>query len=204
MDVGQVRDVGQIVITPGTCDKATKVTLEVHLVSSACVQDNAWDFWVFPIAKRDFNGRGITDLTDFAAVSARYGAIAAIEPGKSRVVITDRLDAALLDYVHSGGNVVLLTESGALQHPLPVSYYPQGLRSVGHVVEHHPATNEFPHEGICAHQFLRLFGASVDALDLTTRDSLERNRFSPVIWGLQADFDSTSEFQWPDPRLVPS
>ena len=51
-----------------------------------------------------------------------------------------------------------------------------------------------------AYQFLRLFGASVDALDLTTKDSLERNRFSPVIWGLQADFDSTSEFQWPDPR----
>ena len=110
------------------------------------------------------------------------------------------MDAALLDYVHSGGNVVLLTESGALQHPLPVTYYPQGLRSVGHVVEDHPATNDFPHEGICAHQFLRLFGASVGTLDLTTKESLTRKRFSPVIWGLQADFDSTSEFQWPDPR----
>jgi hypothetical protein len=200
IDVGQVQDIGQISITPSTCDKATKLTLEAQLVSSACTQDNVWDFWVFPATKRDFTGSDITNLTEVAALGARYGADLAIQPDRSRAVVTDRMDAAVLDYVHGGGVVVLLTEAGALQHPLPITYWPQALRSVGYVVENHPAMNDFPHDGFCTYQFLRLFGTSVDALDLTTKDSLERNRFSPVIWGLQADFDSTSEFQWPDPR----
>ena len=70
-----------------------------------------------PLPNATSHGSGITNLTDVAAVGARYGATAAIEPGKSRVVITDRVDAAMLDYVHGGGNVVLLTESGALATP---------------------------------------------------------------------------------------
>jgi hypothetical protein len=198
--VGEVREVAALSCNPGTFDHAVKLTLEARLIASDCEQDNEWDFWAFPAKKRDFTGNGIANKTDAAALNERYGVDPGVSPDKSRVVVADRMDAAVLDYVCGGGTVVLLTEAGVLQHPVPITFLPQGLRSVGSVVENHPAVNDFPNDGYCAFQFVRLFGAGADAFDLTTKDSLERNRFSPVIWGMKADFDSTSEFQWPDPR----
>jgi hypothetical protein len=198
--VGEVKEVATLGCSPGTFDHAVKLTLEARLIASACEQDNEWNFWAFPDKKRDFTGSGIANRTDTAVLNERYGADSAAPLDKSRVVITDKMDAAVLDYVCGGGTVVLLTEAGVLQHSVSITFWPQGLRSVGSVVEDHPAVNEFPNDGYCAFQFLRLFGTSVEAFDLTTKDSLERARFSSVIWGLKADFDSSSEFQWPDPR----
>ena len=57
----------------------------------------------------------------------------------------------------------------------------------------------FPHDGTFSFQFFRLFGANLEALDLTARDSLERAAFTPIVWALMPDFD-TSLPAWPDPR----
>lgn len=48
-------------------------------------------------------------------------------------------------------------------------------------------------------QFFRLFGTNLEAMDLTTRDSLERAAFTPIVWALMPDFDNNLP-AWPDPR----
>ena len=148
--VGEVKEVATLSCSPGKLDHPVKLTLEARLVASACEQDNEWDFWAFPAKKRAFTGSGIANRTDATALNERYGADPAVQPDKSRVVVTDKMDAAVLDYVHGGGTVVLLTEAGVLQHPVPITYLPQSLRSVGSVVENHPAVNDFPNDGYCA------------------------------------------------------
>ena len=123
--VGEVKEVATLSCSPGKLDHAVKLTLEARLVASACEQDNEWDFWAFPAKKRAFTGSGIANRTDATALNERYGADPAVPPDKSRVVVTDKMDAAVLDYVHGGGTVVLLTEAGVLQHPVPITYWPQ-------------------------------------------------------------------------------
>jgi hypothetical protein len=199
--VGQVQQVGTLSLDAGGLDQAAKLTLEVRLVSATCRQENAWDFWAYPARKGGLADRGVANVTGMAEVSARYAADARVAPGATRVVVTDKMDAAVLDYVSGGGTVVLLTEAGALQQPLPtVGFWAEPLRSVGYVVEDHPAVRAFPHDGNFSYPFYRLVGAGMSTLDLTRKGSLGRERFHPIVWSLKADFDTTSGFNWPDPR----
>lgn len=87
-----------------------------------------------------------------------------------------------------------------MRRTIPAPYWPQGLRSVGYVVEDHPTVRDFPGDGYCALQYIRLFGSEAAAVDLTASNSIERSRLSPVVWALKADFDPDSAAQWPDPR----
>jgi hypothetical protein len=199
--VGQVKEVGTVCLDAGGLEQAARLSLEAQLVSATCRQENAWDFWVYPARKGGLADRGVANLTATTDLTARYGADPAIVPGTTRVVVTDAMIAVLLDYVSGGGTAVLLTEAGVLQKPLPtVGFWAEPLRSVGYVVEDHPALRAFPHDGICSYQFYRLVGAGMSSLDLTSKDAPARDRFKPILWAMKADFDTTSGFNWPDPR----
>ena len=196
---GEVREVGRIALAAGNVEQATKLVLSVRLESSVVEQDNAWDFWAFPAKKRDFTGSGVANLTGLPELDARFGN-STIEPGKTRVVIAEKLSPEALEFVNTGGTAILLTESGTIQKPLIMPlFWANSLRSVGYVVEDVPAMKGFPHDGTFSFQFFRLFGANLEALDLTARDSLERAAFTPIVWALMPDFD-TSLPAWPDPR----
>ena len=138
--VGQVKEIGKLALGSRNLKRAVKLTLEVRLDSSSCNQENSWDFWAFPARKRDFTGAGVTNLTGLKALSDRYGAQTTLEPDSTCVVVTDQMNPEVLEYVTAGGVAVLLTESGALRNPLPLQYWPQGLRSVGYLVEDDPSS----------------------------------------------------------------
>jgi hypothetical protein len=197
---GEVREVGRIALAAGNVEQAAKLVLTTRLVSSAVEQENAWDFWAFPAKKRDFTGSGVANLTGLRELDARYAAGVSIEPAKTRVVIAETLTPEALEFVNAGGSAILLTESGTIQKPIIMpQFWASPLRSVGYVVEDAPAMKDFPHDGTFSLQFFRLFGANLEAMDLTTRDSLERAAFTPIVWAFMPDFDTTLA-QWPDPR----
>jgi len=196
---GDVREIGSITLAPGDVQRASKLVLSVRLESSVVEQDNAWDFWAFPAKKRDFTGSGVANLTGLSELDARFGN-STIEPGKTRVVIAETLSPESLEFVNAGGTAILLTESGTIQKPIIMpQFWASPLRSVGYVVEDAPAMKGFPHDGTFSLQFFRLFGTNLEAMDLTTRDSLERAAFTPIVWALMPDFDKNLP-AWPDPR----
>lgn len=202
VEVGQVLELGRLTVRAGQAERPAKLVLSARLESQACRQENQWEFWAFPARQEGFPD-GVADLTGVPAVGARYGAAATLEPGRTRVAVTDKIDAALLEYVAGGGAAVVLTEAGALRRPVPIPFWPQTLRSVGTVVEDGPAVAGFPSDGYCGYQFLRLYGdgGSVDALDLTTPGAPERERFVPAVWGLRTGDDPASNLAWNDPKF---
>ncbi len=196
---GEVREVGQIALAAGNVEQAAKFVLTVHLTSAAVEQDNAWDFWVFPAKKRDFTGSGVANLTGLPELDARFGN-STIEPGKTRVVIAETLTPEALEFVSAGGTAILLSESGTLQKPIIMPQFSASpLRSVGYVIEDAPAMKGFPNDGTFSYQFWRLFGANLESMDLTDRDSPAYAGFTPLVWAFMPDFDITLP-QWPDPR----
>jgi len=199
VECGQVREIARIALNSGKLDRAAKLTLDLRLESAAGQVKNEWDFWSFPARKRDFAAAGIANLTGVTELDARYAATDAIQPGQTAVVVANTLDAALLEHVAAGGTAVLLTETGLLRNPLPFRFDADPLRSVGTVVEDAVLEN-FPQDGFCSYQFVRLFKDSVASLDLTKKGTLEREHFRPLVWGLRADFDPESPAPWPDPR----
>jgi hypothetical protein len=196
---GEVREVGRIGLAAGSVDQAAKLVLSARLDSSVLELENAWDFWAFPAKKRDFTGSGVANLTGLPEVEARFGN-STIEPGKTRVVIAETLNPEALEFVNAGGIAILLTESGTIQKPIIMPlFWANSIRSVGYVVEDAPAMKDFPHDGTFSFQFFRLFGANLEAMDLTARDSLERAAFTPIVWAFMPDFDPSLP-GWTDPR----
>ncbi len=198
--VGKVKEVAKVALAPGSEGGAAKLTLDVRLDAPSCTQANSWDFWVFPATKPGPARTGVANLIGEAAIGARYGAQASTLSGTTRLAVADRVSPALLDYIAGGGTAVLLAEEGVMARTIPTPYWPQGLRSIGTMVEDHPAVRGFPGDGYCALQYIRLFGAEVAAVDLTTSNGIERSRLAPVVWALKADFDPASAAPWPDPR----
>ncbi len=100
----------------------------------------------------------------------------------------------------AGWKRILLTEDGSLKRPDKFTFWARWVRQIGNFVEKHPALAEFPHAGYCSYQFYRLFGESVDAVDLTWGGSVERNKFAPIVWGMRTDFDTLSKLEWSNPE----
>jgi hypothetical protein len=199
VEVGEVKEIGLVPLGPYDFDRAEKLTLSVRLESEVCRQENEWDFWVFPARKHDFAGRGLVNLTGRPELDERY-AVAPRPLEEARLILASRMTGDVLEALTAGGAAVLLTESEALARPLRFTYWPDWIRQIGNLIETHPALADFPHDGFCAFQFYRLFGASLEAVDLTERKFVEREKLSPIVWGLKMDYDPALGLPWSDPH----
>ncbi|MCW5982030.1 MAG: hypothetical protein KIT09_28350 [Bryobacteraceae bacterium] len=187
--IGEVKQIAALRLGPFNLAEPGRIELRARLESSVCVQDNAWDFWVFPAGGLRPDARGVASLLADPTVARRYGLDSGLSLGEARAVIADRMTPSVLDYIAGGGLVVLLAGAGALQRTQPIAFWPPWIRSSGTWIEDHPLISGFPHDGFCAYQFARLFGEGTDAegipaVDLTARDSLERIKLPAIIWGL--------------------
>jgi len=129
----------------------------------------------------------------------------------------------LLDYVEQGGSVILLERdevasarsrqvtaapvdkppenaSHILKESLRLPFWPRWLRSNGNFIESHPALREFPHGDRPDYQMARLFGSGVNAVDLSTPDSIPRRKMQPVVWGLNLEDPKTPVPNFPAPQ----
>lgn len=200
LDCGAVRPVGTIALGPFQPDTGRRVRLHVRLEAKAVVQENHWDFWVFPAGRPGLQDKPIVNRTGQKSLDRRY----AIDPQRPLeqpgVVLANRLTPEVLDDLARGRTVLLLAERGALARPRPFSFWAEWIRSKGTFVEDHPAMAHFPHDGFCAYQFYRLFGRGLETLNLTEKGSPEREKLTPILWGLDQDYDPTTGLRWSHPN----
>jgi hypothetical protein len=98
--------------------------------------------------------------------------------------VTDAFTEEVVRYVESGGKVLLLSEGDlpVVRGPhcnlfRTVPYNTGSTGNMGTLIADHPALRQFPHEGWCDLQFLRLI-SGVWPLDL---DALKPARIDPIV-----------------------
>ena len=222
---GEVTKIGSIELEPINPDLAKQLLLEVHLESDACVQSNAWKLWVYPAQKRDFKGDGIVNLTGVTKVDERYSTEGKTQISKAKLVLADQMTPALLDYVASGGNAILLemneelsarsrpefmrfqfrthtayNTSRIMKESVGIPYWPKWIRCNANFVENHSAIADFPHEEFPDYQMARMFSDYVSAVDFSGLDSVQRKKMRPLVWGLSMDDSKTPVPNFPLPQ----
>jgi beta-galactosidase len=136
------------------------------------VSRNDWKLWTYPAPRGGDWQKGI--CTDLGFVRDTYPGIRTLDAlPDSAAVVTNRLDADLLDYLDSGGRVVLLSDNTIEEYRFDPAEdwgwshrFSKAYRSPcwntgthgnsGTVVEPHPALGGFPNHGWCDLNFVYL------------------------------------------------
>ena len=200
LNCGAVQPIGTIILGPWQPDVGRRIRLYVQLESKATVQKNHWDFWVFPDGRPGLKNQPILNRTGRESLDRRYAVDPKRPSERARLVLADRLTSEVLDDLDRGRTVLLLAEQGALARPRPFSFWAEYIRSTGTFLEDHPALAQLPHEGFCAYQFYRLFGGHLETLNLTEKGTPERDKLTPIAWGLNQDYDPTTGLKWNHPQ----
>ncbi len=196
VDLGKVKPVAELEFGPHEWADARKLTLRARLESGVVRQRNAWDFWSFPPRSPHAAAVPVINLTKAPELDGRYGT----GSGPDAVIIADRLTDEIASQVLDGARLVLVVGEDELARSTRFTYWAEWIRSVGSLVEDHPALRGFPHDGFCAYQFIRLFGPGLEALDLTDAGRAEHEKMRPVVWGMKTDYDPALGLRWSDPR----
>ena len=135
------------------------------------INTNVWSFWAFPetpdflrtVGTPEGNGRTLEGGVFIRLGDARSRPI----PGGTSLVLAEKADPGLADYVVHGGRCIFFTRGAAIENTK--RYYPglpnfttffrtipwnAGYGNSGTVLEQHPALAAFPHEGYCDLPFL--------------------------------------------------
>jgi hypothetical protein len=148
---GQINSLGSIEFKVPELDDAGKYSLVTRLSGGKYELENDWDFWFYPQA---------------ADVST------------NDIIVTSSLDNESLDVLQNGGKVVLLGSA-----PFPASELDFQISKAGRVhgnsatvINKHPLTDLFPHEGFCSWQFYSMFtdGSAVNFNEINIP-------FNPII-----------------------
>jgi hypothetical protein len=156
-----------------------------------------------PAAKPDLRGRPILNVTGVKELDERYRTRAGVGGSvvqPPRVILAKRFSAEVQSHLDQGGTVILLAEEGTLARRRRFTLWAQWIRNTGTFIEDHPALGGFSHDGFCAYQFYRLFGDALEALNITERGSVEREKLTPIVWGLCGDYDPALKSDWFQPR----
>ena len=81
-------------------------------------------------------------------------------------------------------------------------FWPRWISSTGNFIDSHPALREFPRGDHPDYQMARLFGDCVNAVDLSTADSIQRRKMQPLLWGLNLGDAKTPVLNFPAPQEV--
>jgi len=133
---GTLSEIGKVEFTVPEVAAATKLRLFVRLSSAHHELTNDWDYWVFPAPPE------------------------AALPEDLRVVT--QLDDETIDHLERGGRVVLLGPGGlprrSVEHQIILAGRVRG--NLATVINDHPITNRFPHDGWVNWQFDSMFNGS--------------------------------------------
>jgi hypothetical protein len=184
---------GRLSLTIPNISKPTAASLKVVLHEGDRAFTNQWNLWLFPkdaplsssVRIYGVPQRGwLAQLRGVPNIAREQLAT----PG-SRVVLSEKLDSALAEFVRSGGRVILAASKGLVRrHPPlfgyvkyfftpPANYPPYDQGQNGTIILDHPALGDLPHEGFADLQFFRLMEES-PPLDL---EVLGLARCDPVI-----------------------
>lgn len=151
---GAVEKLMTIPLAAPNLDAPSRLTLHVRLSGGGYEITNRWDFWVFP-AVRAFASAVCPDKILGNRFKDVLGGCGAAPGDRAPVRLLSALAREDIDHLAEGGRVVLL--GGAPFPTLPTQFQMavtgrvQG--NLATVIEDHPVTNRFPHEGFCDWQF---------------------------------------------------
>ncbi len=133
---GTLSEIGEISFIVPDCVKATKLRLAVRLSSDHYEFSNEWDYWCFP-----------------KAPSA---------PVPAGIKVVSEMDLATIDHLEAGGRVVLFGCGGlprrSVEHSVIMAGRARG--NLATVINDHPITRQFPHDGWVNWQFDAMFNQS--------------------------------------------
>jgi len=182
---------GKIKLKTPEVKKPALLVLSVELRDGKRRIFNEWNFWAFPKKARlpdsvaaygacrliNSAKKAIYEnLTPESAGKSRTkkmiisASSAVIEMKSARVLITEKCDKTVIEFVRGGGGVLLIAGEG-LVRPFfpkfgfregqyfflpPASYPPYEDGHQGTIVRNHKMLGDFPHEGFCDLQFFRM------------------------------------------------
>ena len=189
----QTHDAGEIRALVPDVDKPEKAVLKVRIDETGRVFENTWNLWFFPAR---------IELPDHTAL---YGGIHRTWTGKTgfpkvegdileetAVLVTERLDNRVTDFMHRGGRVILAASEG-LVRPFgaklgltegryfftpPANYPPYEDGHNATIIAQHPAFGDLAHEGFADLHFYRMLSESpplpLEPLGLSDADPILR------------------------------
>jgi len=185
---GALRQIGKVRGAVPQLDRASELTIEASLraPTGRAINQNRWKIWAFPKARCSLQSKRVK--TTLAMIQEAYPGVAILDraaaPGDASLFVTDAFSEKVVHYVESGGKVLLLGASDLPQVRGPhcnlfrtVPYNTGDTGNMGTLIADHPALRQFPHEGWCDLQFLRLI-SGVWPLDL---DALKPARIEPIV-----------------------
>jgi hypothetical protein len=169
---GELTQAGNVAVHLPKADQGYKFDLLVSLEQKGrVVNANNWSFWAFAetgpevraLARETNAGRLIGKQVFLRLKSAGSAPI----PAAAKLVVADRVDQPLADYLEDGGRCLLLTRGAVIEQDK--IYYPgmpnfytyfralpwnAGPGNAGSVLSPHPALADFPCEELCDLQFV--------------------------------------------------
>ncbi len=168
LEEGTFARVGDVVFCGPQEDIAYRVELGLELrdAGSAIINTNQYSFWLFPDVPEELakaaspEQAGTTIMGD---VFLRLGkALEAAIPEKTALVVADRVDKPLVEFVSKGGRCLVFTRAAEIENRTlyygDTTFYglyrtiPWNAGNAGNsgtVIHDHPALASFPHEGFC-------------------------------------------------------
>ena len=188
----------------GSCAKSADISIPsmktnkpqtLKLVAEIGDVKNQWPMWLFPNNIADSqkvfvyspNNADLLvstlagfDVSVIPSVTADNTIVSLVADGA--VLVTDSLDAAVIQLLESGGRVIYL--AGDKDEKLPRCDAPFWRERAVWLPSDHPVLGDFPHNDFCDLQFL----------DMTQRRPFDltklRDEIDPLIWGVNCRFDN--------------
>ncbi len=133
---GQSEKIGTIDISLPALEKAGKASLQVTLAAPGVELENQWDYWIFPRIMPKAN---------------------------DNILVVNKLDSIALQRLSQGGRVVLLGHKPFVtkQMNFQMGLAGRPFSNQATLIEKHPLTDRFPHEGFCDWQFATMLDRAV-------------------------------------------
>jgi len=160
---------GAAAITVPSVAQPLAATLEARLIDGGSAREvrNAWKVWLFPRTEAPAGVDMHGDAT-WSWLRHWHGILPSAATGPGKLMLTERLDAELVDFMRRGGRILLAAGEGLVRPygPLfgyvkyfftpPANYPPYEDGQNGTVIADHPMLHGFPHGGYADWQFFRL------------------------------------------------
>lgn len=172
-----------------------KAVLEARLSEGERTFTNRWDLWLFPDDVHLLSSIAVYGTPQYTWLKTLEGVGSVMPdlpiPKQVCVILTERFDGMLVEFVRAGGRVILAASEGLVRpfrpkfgHRLghyfftpPANYPPYEDGHDGTIILDHPMLGDLPHEGFADLQFFRMI---TDAPPLEL-EPLGLNSGDPVI-----------------------
>lgn len=184
--LGEVADVGQIILRVPETDHPRKLELVATVMAGPARYSNRWDFWAFPRKNLLSEAPAPIELqAEWPELRHVYPWLRASSDNVApkSLLITESLDEEAIAHLHQGGRVLLIMKQRPSDHGIP--FFPASGGAMGTLIPDSAALGDFPNQGFADLQFYNLLnGASPIPLDAWPAE------LNPIVGAIR----TTSEF----------